>query len=254
MITDQMIAKAAQEGESRSQLQSDDKNTADRYVVFLDIMGFKDRVARTGHDRLLSLLTKFNRDITNYISKYKSSLELAQFSDSIVLFSSDDSESSLKTIAEITCGIMQTALKQPIPIPMRGAISQGRVTCDIPKQLFFGQSLIDAYLLEESVNYYGVLVHHTAEQSVIDLSSDLFNDVCAPLKCGQVSHYELSWYLYSEEEADRNRQLDKVKKALRDIRRTVSDAPRKYIDNTLLVINDITNKTAEEKNNAILKR
>ena len=83
MITDQMIAKAAQEGESRSQLQSDNKNTADRYVVFLDIMGFKDRVARTGHD---------SSDITNYISKYKSSLELAQFSDSIVLFSSDDSE------------------------------------------------------------------------------------------------------------------------------------------------------------------
>ena len=37
MITAQMIAKAAQEGESRSQLQSYDNNTADRYVVFLDI-------------------------------------------------------------------------------------------------------------------------------------------------------------------------------------------------------------------------
>ena len=120
MITDQMIAKAAQEGESRSQLQSYDNNTADRYVVFLDIMGFKDRVARTGHDELLSLLNKFNNDITNYIRKYKGSLELAQFSDSIVLFSSDDSESSLKTLAEITSGIMQTALMQPAPIPMKG--------------------------------------------------------------------------------------------------------------------------------------
>lgn len=120
MITAQMIAKAAQEGESRSQLQSYDNNTADRYVVFLDIMGFKDRVARTGHDELLSLLNKFNNDITNYIRKYKGSLELAQFSDSIVLFSSDDSESSLKTLAEITSGIMQTALMQPVPIPMKG--------------------------------------------------------------------------------------------------------------------------------------
>lgn len=238
MITAQMIAKAAQEGESRSQLQSYDNNTADRYVVFLDIMGFKDRVARTGHDELLSLLNKFNSDITNYIRKYKGSLELSQFSDSIVLFSSDDSESSLKTLAEITSGIMQTALMQPVPIPMKGAISRGRVTCDIPKQLFFGQSLIDAYLLEESVNYYGVLVHHTAERSVIDLNGDLFKDVCAPLKCGQVSHYELSWYLYSEEGAERDKQLDKVRNALKDIRCTVSDAPRKYIDNTLRVISD----------------
>ena len=183
-------------------------------------------------------MNKFNNDITNYIRKYKGSLELAQFSDSIVLFSSDDSESSLKTLAEITSGIMQTALMQPVPIPMKGAISRGRVTCDIPKQLFFGQSLIDAYLLEESVNYYGVLVHHTAERSVINLNCDLFKDVCAPLKCGQVSHYELSWYLYSEERAERDKQLDKVRNALKGIRCTVSDAPRKYIDNTLRVISD----------------
>lgn len=53
------------EDESRLQLQSD-KNTAHRFVAFLDIMGFKDRVGRTSHSRLLAQLTDFNKAITGY--------------------------------------------------------------------------------------------------------------------------------------------------------------------------------------------
>lgn len=135
------------EDESRLQLQSD-KNTAHRFVAFLDIMGFKDRVGRTSHSRLLAQLTDFNKAITGYIGKYQNTeIQLAQFSDSIVLFSNDITQKSLKTLAEVTRGIMQTAIK--LQIPLKGAIAQGQITCDIPKQLFFGQALIDAYLLEE---------------------------------------------------------------------------------------------------------
>lgn len=65
---------------------------------------------------------------------------------------------------------MQTAIKQQIFI--KGAIAQGRITCDIPKQLFFGHALIDAYLLEENIHYNGILVDRTAENSVIKLAND----------------------------------------------------------------------------------
>lgn len=224
------------EAESSLQLQAD-KNTANRFVAFLDIMGFKDRVARTNHSKLLTQLTKFNKDITSYIGKYQNTeIQLAQFSDSIVLFSNDATQKSLRTLAEVTCGIMRTAIKQQIPI--KGAIAQGQTTCDIPKQLFFGQALIDAYLLEESIHYYGVLAHHTAESSIIKLGSDgfIFKDIKAPLKSGNISHYELSWYV---DEALRNEEsngIEEITEALNVLRQTVSDAPRKYIDNTLDVI------------------
>ncbi len=181
------------EDESKLLLQAD-KNTADRFVAFLDIMGFKDRVARTNHAQLLEQLTNFNREITSYIGKYKNSeIQLAQFSDSIVLFSNDTTSISLQTLAEVTRGIMQTAIN--LQIPMKGAIAQGKITCDIPKQLFFGQALIDAYLLEENINYYGILVHHTAEKSVLTLidNKKIFKDIKAPLKSGKISHFELSW-------------------------------------------------------------
>ncbi len=223
------------EDESKLLLQAD-KNTADRFVAFLDIMGFKDRVARTNHAQLLEQLTNFNREITSYIGKYKNSeIQLAQFSDSIVLFSNDTTSISLQTLAEVTRGIMQTAIN--LQIPMKGAIAQGKITCDIPKQLFFGQALIDAYLLEENINYYGILVHHTAEKSVLTLidNKKIFKDIKAPLKSGKISHFELSWYIN-----DYNKDIDlkKISSALKVIRQTVSDSPRKYIDNTLDVINE----------------
>lgn len=231
------------EGESASQLQQSDRNTAIRFVAFLDIMGFKDRVARTSHTQLLSDLTDFNRNITSYIGKYQNSgIELAQFSDSIVLFSNDTTQKSLKAIAEVTKGIMQTAIKQRIPI--KGAIAQGKTTCDRPKQLFFGQSLIDAYLLEENIYYYGIIVHHTAEASVIKMNDDsLFKDIKAPLKSGNISHFELSWYINNPQDSN---QLEDIISDLKTIRQTVSDAPRKYIDNTLNIIDDYYKSQAEQ--------
>lgn len=227
-----MKPKILLEGESRLHLQPDN-NTAERFVAFLDIMGFKDRVVRTEHDELLGQLSEFNKEITGQISRYnESEIQLAQFSDSIVLFSNDVTSKSLKNLAEVSRGIMQIAIKSQIPI--KGAIAQGKVTCDISKQLFFGQALIDAYLLEESIHYYGILVHHTAEKSVIELADDsIFKDVKAPLKSGCISHYELSWYVGGDVYEN---EIDNVKDCLRKIRQTVSDAPRKYIDNTMDVI------------------
>lgn len=223
------------EEESSLQLQTI-KNTTERFVAFLDIMGFKDRVARTNHTSLLAQLTAFNKDITQYIGKYKTTeIQLAQFSDSIVLFSNDITQRSLMTLAEVTRGIMQTAIK--LQIPIKGAIAKGMITCDISKQLFFGQALIDAYLLEENIHYYGILVHHTAEKSVIELGGGIFKDIKAPLKGGNISHYELCWYL--EDTIGRgNAAVGGIKDKLKMIRQTVSDAPRKYIDNTLDVIRE----------------
>lgn len=229
MLDNQPVINPTFESESTLQLQAD-KNTVNRFVVFLDIMGFKDRVARTSHAKLLAQLTGFNADISNYIRLYHDSdIQLAQFSDSIVLFSNDTTQKSLKNIAEVARGIMQTAIKRQIPL--KGAIAQGQITCDIPKQLFFGQALIDAYLLEENIHYYGILVHHTAESAVSKLLDDsLFKDIKAPLKSGRIAHYELSWY------ADGNNELTGIYDALKNIRQTVSDAPRKYIDNTIEVM------------------
>lgn len=223
-------SSAALESQSDIQLQKEE-NTANRFVVFLDIMGFKDRVSRTAHSDLLAQLSDFNKGITECIGNHSADIQLAQFSDSIVLFSNNTTQKSLQTIAEVTRGIMQCAIKRQIPI--KGAIAQGRITCDTSKQLFFGQALIDAYLLEENIYYYGILAHHSIESTITKLGDSIFKDIKAPLKSGHICHYELSWY--TDDSSD-EQKLEPIKEALKNIRQSVSDTPRRYIDNTLEVI------------------
>lgn len=231
------------------------KQTKQRFVVFLDIMGFKDRVARNTQESLYEELTDFNRDITNIINSTKGvnpkrstkqsdssditlikseeendEILLAQFSDSIVIFSNGNTKENLLAISKVAKQIMISAINRQKPIPLKGALAEGNITCDMVKQLFFGQALIDAYLLEENVQYYGIVVHHSAEQSVIDSASNLFKDNLVPLKSGKIKHYELLWY---------NEPGIDIKSGLDRIRLSVSDSPRKYVDNTNSIIDNL---------------
>lgn len=226
-----------------------------RFVVFLDIMGFKDRVARNSADELYKELTDFNRDITTIINSslivnrrqetkqeesseaklisnkdFEDNILLAQFSDSIVLFSSDNSEKSLQTITNVTVKIMQKAINREKPIPLKGALAEGQITCDMSKQLFFGQSLIDAYLLEENVQFYGIAVHHTAEGSVKAINSEWYKNAKIPLKSGIIEHFMLVWW---------TREKESVSLGLDRLRLMVSDTPRKYVDNTRDLVNKV---------------
>ena len=236
----------------------------ERFVIFLDIMGFKERVARSNADDLYKELTEFNLAITKIINSFKqnvdelvsgqnetsetrlladnNSIELAQFSDSIVLFSNDNSKENLRKISEAAKMIMLCAINRDKPIPMKGALAEGLITCDTTKQLFFGQALIDAFLLEENVQYYGIVVHHTAEKSVIDLNSrNLFRNGDVPLKSGKIEHYELIWY--NDPETDVESGLDKI-------RLSVSDYPRKYVDNTRAILKDFQEQNDTPQENA----
>lgn len=224
--------------------------TKKRFVVFLDIMGFKERVARNTQKSLYKELTEFNRDITDIVNSTKNvkrskavkqnvidqsvvsllkseeddnDILLSQFSDSIVLFSNNNTKSSLEIISNVAKRIMLSAIKREKPIPLKGALAEGDMTCDMDKQLFFGQALIDAYLLEENVQYYGIVVHHSAEKSVKKSNSNIFKNSLVPLKSGKINHYELVWY--DESSTD-------IKSGLDRIRLNVSDSPRKYVDNT----------------------
>ena len=210
---------------------SDYRVTSDRFVVYLDIMGFKDRIARNSHDKVLETLTIFTNLISNIKEqdKYRT-IQQSQFSDSIILFSKSNTTDDLYVISEMTKEIVRIAVKNEIPI--RGSLAQGKLTVDPKKSIFFGQPLVDAYELEEKgVKYYGVVVHNSAE-SIIKVCPDgnkLFKDIKTPLKYGWISHYELSWYFDD---------IEQTMSVLNKIRENVSGEPRVYVDNTLKVLED----------------
>ncbi len=69
--------------------------TSNRFVVFLDIMGFKDFVARKSHDDVYDMMLSLFGSKSYIAERFKGSIEptfidkelyTASFSDSIVLF------------------------------------------------------------------------------------------------------------------------------------------------------------------------
>ncbi|MBO7462312.1 MAG: hypothetical protein J6T96_06925 [Bacteroidales bacterium] len=196
--------------------------SAIRYVAYMDVMGFKDMVARNPHDVIGEKLQKLLLFISELINN-KGSIFSSIFSDSIYFFTSDDKQTTLKALIEILSKVMKYALS--VGLPMKGAIAKGEVSIDLVKNLTFGQPLIDAYLIEESIVLYGVVFHNSVENIVREKTfQNYVLDTKIPLKSGTASHYILRWW--------RN-DLKESQQLVRDIRLSVSDSPRRYIDNTL---------------------
>jgi hypothetical protein len=188
----------------------------------MDVMGFKDMVARNPHDVIGEKLQKLLLFISELINN-KGSIFSSIFSDSIYFFTSDDKQTTLKALIEILSKVMKYALS--VGLPMKGAIAKGEVSIDLVKNLTFGQPLIDAYLIEESIVLYGVVIHNSVESIVREKTfQNYVLDTKIPLKSGTASHYILRWW--------RN-DLKESQQLVRDIRLSVSDSPRRYIDNTL---------------------
>ncbi len=225
-----------------SEISQDDSQTRERFVVFLDIMGFKDIVrSNPNHDELKRRLGELNDKINKLIEKEKATsiIELVQFSDSIVLFTKSNSNEQLVKLVSVVCLIMQEAIE--LKFAMKGAMAKGILTCDSNKRVYFGQAQIDAYLLEENVWYYGIVVHHSAQSDVEKIKENYISTLDLPMKTGWIKHCELSWYAYSSD------KTSDIKERISNIRYTVSDSPRRYIDNTEAVIEAFEKKTKESK-------
>jgi len=222
-------------------------------VLFLDIMGFKEKVLRTPHMEL-------EKELRAFKSKHKKlkplmkrgSIELIQFSDSIIAVAHKADMFTLNRMVKIASILMHTGLESHFA--MKGAIAMGAVTFDAENQLFFGQAIVDAYLMEEELKMYGVVFHHTAEalvkRSIAEsaypngMGHRIYYPIqkCQiPLKTCVCEHYCVVWHKISRQ-LDEGDITDEVKEWLEEINLTVSGAPRVYVDNTLAVIKE-TNKT-----------
>jgi len=212
--------------------------TGVRFVAVLDIMGFKDRVARKTSEEILDEMKRFSKlrnefhEQTNYLHD-QNILVTTCFSDSIFIFSKDKTIVSLEALVYLTIQILSKAASDKIP--MKGAIAEGKLTVDVKEQIYFGQPLIDAHLLQEDeVDYYGVVCHNSMESSIADyrkISSEIdcsFKEILTPLKSGKISHLNLNWFKeISKLDGDKS-----FASIIKNFKTMTSGKPRKYIDNT----------------------
>ncbi|MBK8109930.1 MAG: hypothetical protein IPK46_06125 [Saprospiraceae bacterium] len=135
--------------------------TCDRYVGYIDIMGFKNLVLTRPHSEIYEIMKKIdecklNNENIKWDNIDSKLVTTTNYSDSIMIYSKDNSFLSLKAFTCTISGIMDDLFMECIPF--KGAISFGTMTLDIERSIFFGQPLIDSYLLQEELYFYGVVV------------------------------------------------------------------------------------------------
>lgn len=189
-------------------------------------MGFKDLVARNNYEYIKLKLERLSRFIASNTEE-NSGMLYSMFSDSIILFTNGENDEIFAALLTLTRKIVEESIS--LGLPIKGAIAKGLCTVSMgPKPFYFGQPIIDAYSLEENVILYGVVLHHTVEEFAVKQQYDhLVFDYSVPLKGGKSNHYVLNWV---GEAKDKAQNIDNLK----NIRKTVSDSPRRYIDNTLI--------------------
>ncbi len=217
--------------------------TTNRFVAFFDIMGFKDMVQRNSHEEIFDKLENLKNvlDVLEKVSGFKflEKFGIAEyqtkaitFSDSIVFFSKGDEPKDAAKILIDSYSFLLHSIKKGVPI--KGALSYGRISVDFENSLFFGQPIIDAFLLQEELQLYTAIIDHLFEsklsdfnknESFISLKEKATTNYKANLKTGKVTHLLLKPSI-NYEIKDHISNVEKLYSS-------VSGRPRLYVDNTL---------------------
>lgn len=218
------------------------KITCNRCVAFLDIMGFKDMVMRKPHQDMYKILTDIF-SISNEFERFdelKNNIYITKFSDTIVIFSKTDDIENVKLFLIAVEYLFASSMNKEIPL--KAAIAYGKISVNKKQLIFVGQPIIDAYLLEENLKYYGIVCHNSFEKHLKTIDQNKTIEYTfrkkTNLKSGSITHLNIDWYnSYFGENKEKS-----IEELLEEISLNVSGEPRIYVDNTL----DMYKKENEE--------
>lgn len=229
-------------------------NTDKRFVAFLDILGFKDMVMRSSHSEIYEKLNEISK-AKQWLEEMPNSNNLktkigngeiytVSFSDSIVIFSKNDDIENFRFFIVSVMWFFRKAIENKTP--MKGGIAHGEISLNKSKQIYFGQAIIDAYQMEEEVNYLGVTAHNSIDQYINNfkeqIEMEFLNSIVVefetPLKCGNIIHKNLNWFDELKNVASIENESDKsevIINFIKQFRLTSSGSPRRYVENTIKV-------------------
>lgn len=225
--------------EKKKIIQTPWKITADRFVGFIDIMGFKDIVARTNHQAVYEMMKKVSKTLElnrqyHSVNYTKDGIDvnvyMTMYSDSIMVYSRDNSETSLDNFIGCMSALSEDLFEDEIP--HKGAIAYGTITLDFKNSIFFGQPLIDAYLLQDELKFYGLVVHSSAEYFKGFTSDELVIQYDCPFKNGTAKHITILPGIFIADPFNEKEYLKYIQSVSR-LKIKTSGSLRKYIDNTL---------------------
>lgn len=198
-----------------------DINDGKVFTAFLDILGFKELVMNNTHSDLNEIFSNAISGTIDFIEKtsretfdkftMKESLFFLMVSDSIIIWTNDLSEISFLAIALATSQL--TALCMSRGVPLRGGISTGDISVvrSGSSMNVFGNSIVNAYELENKQEWSGVIVSdscinlgHVSNSE--ELKTLLENRVIVtyevPMKSGKIRPYHVCNWTHMFHERD----------------------------------------------------
>lgn len=135
-----------------------------KYVAFLDILGFKDRLKSMTQSKAKEYIEDFSKIILDVFSDRDERINGIIVSDSIILSTLDTSEDALLILIDTIDKICKLEFRK-LGILMRGGIAKGEFdnmnASELPQlknQLIVGEAYVEAYLLEDTVKTIGISI------------------------------------------------------------------------------------------------
>ncbi len=154
----------------RSALDYNSKMGGKRWVAYFDRLGFGDYTRKSNlisvfHDTCVYLETARRE------SHFNQHAEFAWFSDTIIIYSSDDSKNSFRTVAQFSRFFFDELTIAGIP--SRGAVTFGDFYGDKANSLFLGKALVEACEYGEKFNWLGFVLHPSALKRMAETDQPL---------------------------------------------------------------------------------
>jgi hypothetical protein len=146
--------------------QFDPAHFRQRWVCYLDVLGFKKLVGRNAIETSVNTYFRSREIVERWLRK-GNSIELACFSDTFILYSRDDSAGHFSRIEQAARWILNENLQARIPI--RGALSCGEFYSDSENNIFIGRALLEAYGFGEKQNWIGFILCRSATRRLTTL-------------------------------------------------------------------------------------
>ena len=169
-----------------------------KYVAFLDILGFKDKLKKMQQDEAARFIGAFSTTaFQQWEAETVSKLNGYIVSDSFIIYSNDVSCESLQELIKVIDNICKKEFAVN-GILLRGAIAKGnfekleaREISTLKKGLIVGQAYVDAYLLEGTVKTTGIVLSEEVYQDITNIGLQAENVLKETID--QIDHYMLRY-------------------------------------------------------------
>lgn len=174
-------------------------NLENKYIAYLDVLGFKELVYSKQTDKLETYFTAI-RETLDDLKYEKKSIKSLLVSDSTILVSPDSSEDFKVLLLAVQTIQSRLALKD---IWIRGAICYGEVYYDDLSNIIVGKGLIDAYLLEQEAKYPRVIINTSIIPRIAANSQEFLLKINPPNENSGIPKMKLvhNWFKYIQSDS-----------------------------------------------------